>query len=345
MDQYPPGPKDGCPSKSDETTMANRDRGTRRPSLGLETLERKNLLSISGLIAAAPTLNIQLDPPHVTKFPHGNGEISILQPAIINVYGTAQPQAPNSIVRVLIFAEDAGGNLVNNGQPLNTFTPDVLGRYSGQISLPSNTRKDVNYLVAYEEALGRFSSDITIKPTTLSGLTGNVALNGTSLTGLTGSLTLNDTTINGLNGTITTGPTTVSGLTATTVNGGAITQSGSATVAGTTGTLAQNGLATLTGGTGTDTQTGAAAVGATSGVFAQSGTAVIAGTTATSTMVSPDVAVSQAITIHVHQPARHAALTAAHAHGRTHAAAHPAVVHATSHPQVVVLVERVGGRR
>jgi hypothetical protein len=332
-----------------------------------ESLETRDLLSV--LINAKPTLNVTLNPPHVTRFHHDG--VAILQPTLITVTGTAQPPAANDIIQIQFFAEDRQGNLVNGGQPLGTATPDFLGRYSAQISLPSTIRKDVNYLVAYETAIGTIESDLSINPTTLSGLTGDLAINGTTLSGLTGDLLINGTTLSGLTGSLAINPSSISGIagsvanpaststvsitpgaisgtvsnpaTTSTISGtlattptatpftgtssnpaststlaatqatstgtvsnpattSTLTQTGTATVAATTGTDTQTGTATVAATTGTDTQTGTATIAPTTGSFTQTGTATIAATTGTATMNISEVAVSDPVTIHIHQP-------------------------------------------
>ncbi len=126
--------------------MITNDRDPRSRAPRLESLEERNLLS---LIGSKPTLFVE-NGPGVRNLRHGG--VSIIQPANIHVSGDAQPGAPGTTVQVSIFAEDRAGNIVNGGAPLATTTPDALGRYSAVVSLPSTTRRDVNFLVARETA-------------------------------------------------------------------------------------------------------------------------------------------------------------------------------------------------
>jgi X-X-X-Leu-X-X-Gly heptad repeat protein len=212
--------------------MSKTDR--KLPLLGLESLESRNLLT---LIGSAPTIAV-LNGPHVHHY--RSGAVNIVQPAHIQVYGTAQPGNANTLVAVSIFAEDRGGNIVNNGQPLAVVTPDALGRYHATINLPSNIRKDVNSLVAREDAI---STEVS-----------QLAINGTTFTSTSGTLTNGTGTLNASTSTLAGGTGTLGAQTGT--------------LAGGTGTLgAQTG--TLAGGTGT--------LGAQTGTFLQTGTVTLGG--------------------------------------------------------------------
>jgi X-X-X-Leu-X-X-Gly heptad repeat protein len=212
--------------------MSKTDR--KLPLLGLESLESRNLLT---LIGSAPTIAV-LNGPHVHHY--RSGAVNIVQPAHIQVYGTAQPGNANTLVAVSIFAEDRGGNIVNNGQPLAVVTPDALGRYHATINLPSNIRKDVNFLVAREDAI---STEVS-----------QLAINGTTFTSTSGTLTNGTGTLNASTSTLAGGTGTLGAQTGT--------------LAGGTGTLgAQTG--TLAGGTGT--------LGAQTGTFLQTGTVTLGG--------------------------------------------------------------------
>ena len=147
---------------------------TRRLSTQLEALEARNLLSL--LINAQPTLDVQPS-PGVYHFRTG---FAVTQPAIIRVFGTAQPPI-GLTATVEIFAENSTGQFVNGGLPLATATPDLLGRYSAAFTLPSRVRKDTNFLVAFETVSGSIVSNLAINPTTLSGLDSSLAIEGTTL--------------------------------------------------------------------------------------------------------------------------------------------------------------------
>jgi X-X-X-Leu-X-X-Gly heptad repeat protein len=226
--------------------MSKTDR--KLPLLGLESLESRNLLT---LIGSAPTIAV-LNGPHVHHY--RSGAVNIVQPAHIQVYGTAQPGNANTLVAVSIFAEDRGGNIVNNGQPLAVVTPDALGRYHATINLPSNIRKDVNFLVAREDAI---STEVS-----------QLAINGTTFTSTSGTLTNGTGTLNASTSTLAGGTGTLGAQTGTLAGGTGTLGAQTGTLAGGTGTLgAQTG--TLAGGTGT--------LGAQTGTFLQTGTVTLGG--------------------------------------------------------------------
>ena len=220
--------------------MPSKSRPSTQPALHPEVLETRNLLSL--LINAKPTLDIQPDGKSVKLAPHG--AYSIIQPATIKVFGTAQPPI-GLTATVSIFAEDRNNQIINDGQPLATATPDFLGRYSATVSLPSTIRRDVNYLVAFETVTGSINSNLTINPTTLSGLTGNLGINGTTLRDFTGQVSIADGTVAQLNATIAGTTGTSSPLTAP------LTIDAGTTITGITGAISSNGSTTLTlnGGT------------------------------------------------------------------------------------------------
>ena len=97
--QYP-----GRGKRLDEMELSHAEERPSGPdrSFGPEALETRNLLST--LIGSKPTIDA-FDGNGVThnKF----GGLSITQPAIIQVFGTAQPGAPGSTVPVSIYAEDS----------------------------------------------------------------------------------------------------------------------------------------------------------------------------------------------------------------------------------------------
>ena len=181
------------------------DRTARRPRL--ESLEGRQLLS---LIDAPPTLHVLNGPGvHVLK----SGAVYIVNPTQIRVSGTAQPGTASTTVTVGIFAEDRAGDLVNGGQPLAVVTPDFLGRYHATIALPSTIRKDINFLVAREEAVGTQVSQIALNGTTIRDLSGNIQLNPGSVSGLSGSIATPTLGISGISGSISNPANTLSGLT------------------------------------------------------------------------------------------------------------------------------------
>ena len=283
--------------------MAKHDRKSR---FALEPLETRNLLST--LLGSKPTITV-LDGPGVRHYQ--SGIVNLLNPSPIQVYGTAQPGNAQTTVTVSIYAEDRGGNIVNNGQPLAVVTPDFLGRYHATVTLPSNIRKDVNFLIAREEAtatqvsqlainattISNLSGNINLNPSTISGLTGSIATPTLGISGITGTISNPGTGISGITGTITTGPAGISGIAGTITNGPSTISNLAGNIAipsfpittpigtgtggpapgtfsGGTGNITPTGTSTLTGGTGT--------VGATTGTLA-GGTGTIAPSTSTLT--------------------------------------------------------------
>jgi hypothetical protein len=242
------------------------------------------------------------------------GAIYITQPTPITVTGTAQPPTPGVSVVVHIYAKDGNGNLVNGGAPLATATPDFSGQYTATLSLPSRLRGDVNTLFARETAVGALVSNLQINPTNLSGLTGDLTVDGTTLRdltatidnpGTTGTLTggfiTPSTPITGIGGTITTpvfpivtpgGPGTAGPAVSTLLGGTGTLDPQVGTIVG--GAITSPGsTSTLSDGTGV--------IDPTTGAFTQTGTAAIAGTNGTSTLLISEVAVSEPITVVVHQ--------------------------------------------
>lgn len=266
---------------------------------------------MSVLIGAKPTLEVL---PQGHRVREARGAIYITQPTPITVTGTATPASAHGSSVVQIFAKDGNGNLVNGGAPLATATPDFSGQYTATLSLPSRLRKDVNTLFAREVAVGSFVSQLQINPTTLSGLNGDLTINGTTLTDLTatinnpastgtltGSIITPSTPITGIGGTITIpafptngpgGPGTAGPAVGTLLGGTGTLDPQIGTITG--GAIASPGsTSTLTDGTGT--------IDPTTGAFTQTGTAAIAGTTGTSTLMIQEVAVSEPITVIIHQ--------------------------------------------
>ena len=161
------------------------------------------------LIGAPPTLKVLNGPGvHVLR----SGAVSIVNPTLIHVTGTAQPGNASTRVLVGIFAEDRDGNVINGGQPLAVTAPDFLGHYRATVALPSTIRKDVNFLVAREEAVGTQVSQITINGTTISGLAGAIQINPGSISGLSGSIATPTLGISGIGGSISNPGGTVVGL-------------------------------------------------------------------------------------------------------------------------------------
>lgn len=318
--------RDGFLRETHKDAMSHKNRKPTRSLLNFDSLEHRNLLSV--LINAKPTLNVEINPPHVTQHHRG---VYILQPTIIHVTGSAQPPAANDTVRVDFYAEDAQGNLVNGGNPVGTATPDFLGLYKADITLPSTIRKDVNFLVARETAIGTIGSDLVINPTTLSGLTGTLGINGTTASGLIGtvadpgSVSTIAATQGGFTGTVS-NPATTSTLNATLISippglimGTVANPASTSLLAGTAGAI--SGTSTNPAVTSGFTQTGTSAIAGTTGSFTQTGTAAIAGTTGTATMNINEAAVSDPVTIYIHQPRGPQPLigsTGLHAH-KTHA--------------------------
>jgi len=269
---------------------------------------------MSVLINAKPTLEVL---PQGNRVREARGAIYITQPTPISVTGTAQPPSSNVQTIVEIYAKDANGNLVGGGAPLATATPDFSGQYTATLSLPSRLRGDVNTLFARQVAVGSFVSRLQIDPTTLAGLQGDLAINGTTLNDLTATIT-NPATTGTVNGAIITPATPVTNI------GGQINiPAFPVNVAGVTGTagpavgaiLGGSGLldpqmGTITGGSISTTGStsnltdGTGAIDPTTGTFTQTGTAAVAGTTGTSTLQISEVAVSEPITVVIHQSQR-----------------------------------------
>ena len=188
--------------------MSDRPRpADRRLPLQAESLETRALLSL--LINSKPTLDIQANGPGVRRNP--GGSYSIIQPVTFKVFGTAQPPI-NLDATVSIYAEDRNGNLVNGGQPLAVATPDFLGRYSARVSLPSTIRKDVNQLVAFETVNGAINANLTINPTTVSGIVGTSTVNGTTLRNFAGQVNIVPGTVGGITATVANPNGTISAL-------------------------------------------------------------------------------------------------------------------------------------
>ena len=229
--------------------MNQSKRKSRRSTLRLESLEARNLLSL--LITDKPTLEVRPTPPRVVRDHQG---IRIVQPATIQVFGTANPNIPGSAqFQIAIFAEDRDGNLVNDGRPLANATPDFLGRYQASFALPSTTRRDINFLVALESGTGALPASVSSESTGISGLSGNLTINGTALNSLNGSLALNPGSLTNLTATISNPPgTTLSGGIATESARTGVILNGAGAIAPTTGTFTQVGSATL--GATTSTQ-------------------------------------------------------------------------------------------
>lgn len=296
------------------TPMSKTDRSAKRRknAFRLESLEDRSLMST--LIAAKPTLEVL---PQGNRVREARGAIYITQPTPITVTGTATPAGSHARSVVEIYAKDANGNLVNGGAPLATATPDFSGQYTASLSLPSRLRGDVNTLFAREVATGAFVSQLQINPTTVSGLNGNLAVNGTTLNNLTATIT-NPGANGTINGSILTPATPVTNIggqiniPAFPVNvGGAAGTAGPAvgTMVGGSGILDPQ-VAVISGGTvsspgSTSNLTdGTGAIDPTTGTFTQTGTAAVAGTTGTSTLMISEVAVSEPITVVVHQSQR-----------------------------------------
>lgn len=278
----------------------------------LESLEGRTLLSV--LINAKPTLEVV---PQGNRVRESNGAISIVQPVPITVTGTAQPPAANIQVVVQIFAKDANGNLVNGGAPLASVVPDFSGQYTAILSLPSRLQKDVNVLFAREVAVGSLGSTLQINPTTLAGLNGNLAIDATTLRELAATIN-NPATSGTLNGGLVTPTTPITGIGGTITTpafptngpGGAGTAGPAvSTLLGGTGTL-DSQVGTIIGGTvsvpaSTSTLTdGTGVIDPTTGTLVQAGTAAIAGTGGSSTLLINEVAVSEPITVIIHQSQR-----------------------------------------
>ena len=309
--------------------MSMSRRSPRRRAYRVEALESRNLLT---LIGAKPTIDV-VSGPGVRRY--ASGAIAITQPAVLQVFGTAQPGAPGTTVSVSIFAVNSEGNFVNEGTPLATVTPNSLGMYSANVSLPSLIRKDVNFLVARETATAVQTSSLALSGTQLTGLTGAIALNpgtlsnlnatvansGSSLTGLGGTISTPINTITGLGGTISNPSTTITGLggnvttAATPISniGGTITTdlynittpSGPGTAGPSTGTLSGGTgtlnpqIGTISGGTGTVTSSTSTLSGGTALLGASTST-LSAGTgtigTSTGTLTQQGTAAESART-------------------------------------------------
>jgi hypothetical protein len=318
--------------------MVKHDRAALSRSFGPEALETRNLLST--LIGSKPTIDA-LDGPGVTH--NRQGGISIIQPAVIQVFGTAQPGPPGSTVSVSIFAEDSEGNLVNGGAPLATVTPNVLGRYNATVTLPSRIRADVNYLVARETASAVEQFQLAIDGTTLSGLNGNLAVNPGTLSGLTADISNPTNSLTGFGASSTTPTTPISDLAGTITTPVFPVGAGTGgptvgTLLGGTGTLGAQ-VGTITGGSGTIgattstlTQTNTATESNRTGTFTQTGTAAIASTTGTASRLDQEVATSDPLVVLIHQPKNGIAI--AHATAKSHptgiaaAVSHANAVHA-----------------
>lgn len=299
-------------------------RRPRLPELTFEPLEARALLSL--LITDRPTLSVQAIPHRVV--PDHRGGFRVLGPAVVQVFGSAQPTI-NVEAQVGFFAQDLAGNILNDAQPLAVVNPNELGRYAAAVPLPASLAGQTIELVALEVANGTLASTIVIPPTALTGLSGSLQLSGAVLFGLGGALSLEPGMITNLGATLTTSSGGITGLSGGISNPGAsITLSN-----GTTGTLGSS-LSTLAGGTGTLTPLtgnltggtgieshrlgnftgGSGTLSASSGQFTQAGSGAVAGTTAEQSTPILEYAASDPVTLHV-QPAR-AQLRAAAFHRR-----------------------------
>ncbi len=266
-------------------------RKRRRGSVQLESLESRTLLSV--LLNSKPTVEVQIDRPRVRPF-HGRG-VSIIQPTEITVTGTAQPPAPNFNVQVEVFALDADGQVLNGGAPLAVATPNFLGLYRATFQLPSTIRKDMNTIVVRQQATGTITGTQTIDPTTLRNLSGTLSVDGTTISDLEAALSLNPGTLSNLQADLT-------------VNGWL------AILGGTVGLEPFIGLATnpdltgsISGGTANESArdgtlaNGTATIAPTGGTFAQVGQANIDATTGTLRLDINEFAVSDPVSIFIHQ--------------------------------------------
>jgi hypothetical protein len=318
--------------------MVKNERKSRAATFRPESLEGRNLLSL--LLGSKPTLDVK-DGPGVHH--NRDGTISIVQPAVLQVFGTAQT-SDGVAAQVSIYAEDSEGNLVNGGVPLATVVPDFLGRYNALVSLPSRLRADVNVLVARETAsatlsipiglsgsVNNLTGPLAIDPGTFSGLSASVANPPTSLSSLSGTVSTPANMLTNLGGSITTPATPISNIAGTiTTPAFPLSTGGTAgpavsTLLGGSGTLnAQVG--TLTGASGAIGATDAAlttapgTIAGTTSILTQTGTAAESGRTGalngasgtttaagTGTLALTDAAESDPLTILIHQPRSFAA--------------------------------------
>ena len=320
--------------------MSKMDRSTKlRQSPGLESLETRNLMSV--LINAKPTLEVIPAGNRVREVrgaisivqPAPITVTGTAQPPAANIQTVVQIFAKDSNGNLV----NGGAPLATavpdfSGQYTATFSlpsrlrRDVNTLFAREVAvgtLDSNVQINAT-------SLAGLNGNLAINATTLAGLNGNLAINATTLAGLNGTIS-NQASTSTLNGTIITPATPITGIGGTittpifpTNNGGVVGTAGPAvstlvggtgtldTQAGTivggtittlasTSTLTQTGTAAIAATTGSSTQNGTAAIAATTGTSTQAGTAAIASTTGTSTQLINEVAVSEPITVLIHQ--------------------------------------------
>ena len=247
--------------------MRESHQNSSRRHLQPDFLEARTLLSF--LLNAKPTLTVE---PSATVRPYRHGEFAVTQPSRIHVTGTAQPPI-GFAVSVSIYGKDSHGQIINDGMPLATVTPDMLGQFSATVDLPSRIRKDTNTLVAFETATGSVTSHIVVDATTLAGLNSALTVNGTSMTNLNGTLTINPGTISNLTAAVANPDGTISNLS------GPISIDAGTTVGGITGAVATPSGTTLTLNDGSITTTGGTISALTGTLTVPAGTPITVGAT------------------------------------------------------------------
>ncbi|WP_406698889.1 hypothetical protein V5E97_08385 [Singulisphaera sp. Ch08] len=245
----------------------NRNPPIRPRPLQTEALESRTLLSL--LLNAKPTLTVV---PSASVRAYRHGQFTVTQPTGIRVTGTAQPPIGFE-VSVAIYASDAHGQILNNGEPLATVTPNRLGQFNATISVPSRIRKDTNTLVAFETASGTLTSQVTTAPALLSGLNTALTINGTTVTNFSGTLTINAGTISNLSATVANPNGTINELS------GPISIDAGTIVSGITGAISTPSGTTLTLSDGSITTAGGTISALTGTLRVPEGTSITVGET------------------------------------------------------------------
>ena len=121
------------------------------------------------LIDAKPTLHV-LNGPGVRVL--RSGAVYIVNPTQIRVTGTAQPGTPRRPCPSASTPRTAPGTSSTAASRSPSSRPTSSAAITPRVALPSTIRKDVNFLVAREEAVGTQVSQIAINGTTIRNLSG-----------------------------------------------------------------------------------------------------------------------------------------------------------------------------
>lgn len=274
-----------------------------RASHGAISIVQPTAITVTGT-AQPPAPNAQIVVQVFAKDANGNlvnggAPLATAVPDFSGQY-TATLSLPSRLrkdVNVLFAREVAVGSLGGTLQ----INPTTLSGLNGNLAVAGTALRDL-------------AASLNLDPGTLSNLVATI--NNPALTAaLSGTVATAATPITGVGGTITTPAFPIA-----TAGGAGTAGPAVSTLVGGTGTLgAQVGtitggtavtpssIGTLTGGTGTEgartgsLSNGSGAIDPTTGTLTQAGTAAIAGTGGSSTLMVDEVAVSEPITVLIHQ--------------------------------------------